>query len=225
MQITGSVENSVDNLATICYTMMKNMYKKEYSEMLNIFYGIHVSEITSQDTGETMSLTPEPFSVLSIPIPRGTGASASIFDCLDLYCHKESLEGDNAWFNEKTGQKEDIKKQISFWNFPKIMVIVLKRFTPDGQYKINQHIEFPVENLDLSRFVRGYNPSSFVYDLFGICNHMGGPMGGHYTAFVKNAQNNWNHYNDRSVETINDPKTVITPLAYCLFYRKKNNLV
>ena len=82
MQITGSAQNSVDNLATICYTMMKNMYKKEYSEMLAIFYGIHVSEITSQLTGESMSMTPEPFSVLSIPIP--SKQDPTIFDCLDF---------------------------------------------------------------------------------------------------------------------------------------------
>ena len=26
------------------------------------------------------------------------------------------------------------------------------------------------------------------YDLYGICNHVGGVTGGHYTAFVKNTE-------------------------------------
>jgi ubiquitin C-terminal hydrolase len=129
------------------------------------------------------------------------------------------LEGPNAWFNEKTCQKEDIKKQISFWNFPKVLVISLKRFSPDGRQKLNNKIEFPLMNLDLSKYVRGYNASSYKYDLYGVCNHMGGPMGGHYTAFVKHADDKWIHFNDTQVETVPNPEHVITPLAYCLFYR------
>ena len=58
MQITGKVLNDTDILAKECYEMMKNMYNKEYSEILEIFYGIHVSEITSYETGESLSLRP-----------------------------------------------------------------------------------------------------------------------------------------------------------------------
>jgi len=86
-------------------------------------------------------------------------------------------------------------------------------------------INCPMNNLDLSRYVKGYNASAFKYDLFGICNHAGGPQGGHYTAFVKNAEEQWYHYNDRRVERVSNPDSVISPLSYCLFYRKKNNLV
>ena len=101
----------------------------------------------------------------------------------------------------------------------------MKRFSPDGQQKLNSLITFPLENLDLSKYVCGYNKESYKYDLYGICNHMGGVMGGHYTAFVKNSENNWLHCNDRNVEDVQSPETIITPMAYCLFYRKKNNLL
>ena len=50
---------------------------------------------------------------------------------------------------------------------------------------------------------------------------MGNVHGGHYTAYVKNANNNWVHYNDSFVEIIMNPNTIITESAYCLFYRKK----
>ena len=50
-------------------------------------------------------------------------------------------------------------------------------------------------------------------------------MGGHYTAFVKNVDNKWLHYNDRLVEQVDNPDNIISPAAYCLFYRKKNNTV
>jgi len=50
-------------------------------------------------------------------------------------------------------------------------------------------------------------------------------MGGHYTSFVKNAKEEWIHFNDTNVANVPDKKMLITPMAYCLFYRKKNNLV
>jgi ubiquitin carboxyl-terminal hydrolase 4/11/15 len=50
---------------------------------------------------------------------------------------------------------------------------------------------------------------------------MGGTMGGHYTSFVKNAENKWIHFNDDKIELIENEASLITPNAYCLFYRKK----
>jgi len=51
---------------------------------------------------------------------------------------------------------------------------------------------------------------------------MGGVQGGHYTAFVKRLDGQWVHFNDTQVEKVADPRHVVTPMAYCLFYRKKN---
>jgi ubiquitin C-terminal hydrolase len=59
-----------------------------------------------------------------------------------------------------------------------------------------------------------------VYDLYGICNHSGGVQGGHYTSFIKNANGKWYHFNDTNVTEIEENK-LISPKAYCLFYRKK----
>ena len=73
--------------------------------------------------------------------------------------------------------------------------------------------------------MRGYNKDSYKYDLYGVCNHMGGVMGGHYTAFVCNSENQWLHCNDRTVDIVPNPDAIISPMAYCLFYRKKNNLL
>jgi len=49
MEIRGTELNEVDKVARVCYTMMQRMYQNEYSELLQIFYGIHVSEVTSAD--------------------------------------------------------------------------------------------------------------------------------------------------------------------------------
>jgi len=162
---------------------------------------------------------------MDLPIP--TDNTCSLYDCFNNFVASETLSGDNAWYNEKTGKKEDVLKTLGFWNFPKILVITLKRFSPDGSRKMGNLIEFPIENLNLSKYVKGYNPQQYVYDLFGICNHIGGVSGGHYTAFVKNSTGKWLNYNDQNVQEISGPvdSHIITPMAYCLFYRKKNNLV
>jgi len=146
---------------------------------------------------------------------------STLNDCFRHFTKDEEMTGDNAWFNEETGKKEDIKKKIRFWNFPQILVITLKRFSIDGERKLQSLIDFPLDGLDLSEYVVGYNPKSYIYDLFGICNHMGGVMGGHYTSFVKNSENEWLHYNDTNVELIKDISRIISPSAYCLFYRKR----
>ena len=65
----------------------------------------------------------------------------------------------------------------------------------------------------------------YKYELYAVCNHIGNVYMGHYTAFVKNAKGNWLHFNDQTVENVDLPSEVITPMAYCLFYRKKNNFV
>jgi ubiquitin C-terminal hydrolase len=220
IKISGKVENTVDNLAVKCYTMLKDVYSKEYSEIMDLFYGIYVSVLVSMDGSINHTINPESFFVLDLPIP--IKSDITLYDCFDLFTKSEILSGNNAWLNEKTNEKEDVKKQILFWNFPKILVITLKRFSYDGMSKIDNLIDFPLEDLDLSKYVTGYNSSSYVYDLYGVCNHIGNVYMGHYTAFVKNSMDEWVHFNDSSVEIVKNRKMIITPMAYCLFYRKKN---
>jgi len=223
MKISGNAVNRVDEMAVKSYNMLKAIYSKEYSEIMEMFYGIFVSEIISKETNVTQSMKPESYFMLDLPVVYNDQIALTLYGCFDFFTMPEILEGENAWFNEKTGKKEDIKKQISFWNFPNVLVITLKRFTLDGMHKINERIDFPLTDLDLSPYVRGYNSQSFKYDLYGVCNHVGGVTGGHYTAFVRNIENQWLHFNDQNVDVIENVQSVISPMAYCLFYRKKNN--
>lgn len=222
MKISGNIENMTDKLAVECYKLLKNLYEAEYSEILDLYYGIYVNQITDINGEKSFILKPESYSILDLPVIEGNNVKTSLYDCFNLFVKPDILDGENAWFNENTNQKQAVRKNVVFWNFPNILVIALKRFTPDGQRKINVKIDFPIENLDLSRYVLGYNPKTYVYDLFGICNHMGGTNGGHYSAFVKHASNKWIHFNDNVVEIVDEPSKMISSMAYCLFYRKKN---
>ena len=62
-----------------------------------------------------------------------------------------------------------------------------------------------------------------MYELYGIVNHLGNINNGHYTAFVKNSENNWHHYDDEVIKKYL-MKVLKTQYVYCLFYRQKNSL-
>jgi ubiquitin carboxyl-terminal hydrolase 8 len=219
ISVLGEIENETDKIAVKCFEMIKKMYSSDYSEIWNMFYGVHVSEISSLKTEKTLMITPEPYFMIDLPIP-GNNKSPSLLDCFELYMQDEILDGENAWFNEKTKKKEDIRKKIKFWSFPDILVIDFKRFNYKNQ-KNQILITFPID-LDLSSYVIGYKKNSYKYELYGVCNHSGGSMGGHYTSYVKNANNKWYHFNDRIVSEIRNSDVIVSPKAYCLFYRKKS---
>ena len=88
--------------------------------------------------------------------------------------------------------------------------------------KNKEFVDFPLNNLDLSKYVVGYDKEDYKYDLYGICNHSGVVEGGHYFAYVKNANEKWYNFNDARVEEITDLDKLKSPYAYCLFYRKQN---
>ena len=240
IKITGNPENNVDNMAIKCYEMLQQVYKREYSEIMDLFYGMYVSEIKSMDSKITHSIHPEHFFLLDLPIPQdrikinSSGVKLepiNLLDCFDMYVRVEIMQGENAWFNDKTNQREDILKRITFWSLPKVLIITLKRFTPDGQHKLDDLIDFPLDDMDLSKYVCGYNPSQYKYELYAVCNHIGNTYMGHYTAFVKNAGDEWIHYNDQHVtkmttsDKTNVKQQIVTPMAYCLFYRKKKYMI
>ncbi len=220
MVISGQIKSKKDEMAKSCFEMMKTMYSKEYSEILDIFYGIHVSQIIQHDT--VVSVKPEPYFIVDLPMCEKKGST--IYKCFEKYCEGEKLEGVNGWFNEKSKEIENAEKKIMFWSLPKVLVIDLKRFRPDGR-KIQVPIDIEVDDLDLSDFVEGYENKDCKYELYGLCNHSGGTMGGHYTATVRTkniSKNEWHLFNDTNVSKVNfDGKNNTS--GYCLFYRKKLN--
>ena len=214
--ISGQPETETDNIALKCFEMVKNTYSKDYSEIWNLFYAVNVSEITRVDNGKVLNINPEPFFMVDLSIPPNN-KSPSLIDCFNHYVDGEIIEN---YIDESTNEKVDIRKKILFWSFPNILAIDLKRF--NNRFQKNQiYVTFPLDNLDLSPYVIGYKKENYKYELYGVCNHSGGVMGGHYTSYVKNANGKWYHYNDTSVSEVGMSDSIISPKAYVLFYRKK----
>jgi ubiquitin C-terminal hydrolase len=215
--VSGKAETETDQIAIKCFEMIKQMYSKEYSEIWNLFYAVHVSEITCLKTGKQLKITPEPYFMIDLPIPPNN-KSPSLIDCFDHYVVGEVLDGENGWVNDDK-QRVDVRKRLQFWSFPNILVIDFKRF--NERFQKNQIlVDFPLDNLDLSPYVIGYKKEMYKYELYGVCNHSGSTMGGHYTAYVKNANGKWYHFNDTSVTEVSE-SSIVSPKAYVLFYRKK----
>jgi ubiquitin C-terminal hydrolase len=84
-------------------------------------------------------------------------------------------------------------------------------------------VDFPIENLDLSTYVRGpkHPEAPPVYDLYAVSQHSGGLGGGHYTALCKNPiDGNWYNFNDSFVSETT-AQSAVNEMAYVLFYRRK----
>jgi ubiquitin C-terminal hydrolase len=224
VNINGNPQNKTDEIAVKCYAYLQEIYAKDYSEMYDFFYGIYMTIIYDKENLHVLSMKPEHFFILDLQLFKGNRTFNDIYESFDDFVNSENMSGENAWLNDKTGEKEEINKVMTFWNLPKVLVICLKRFATDGKRKLQHLVNFPLTDLNLAKYVKGYNAKQYVYDLYGVCNHFGGVQGGHYTAFAKNMDNEWLHYNDTSVEIVKSESQIISTAAYCLFYRKKDSI-
>jgi ubiquitin carboxyl-terminal hydrolase 8 len=224
MTVNGDVKNDTDKIALKCFETIKSIYSKDYSEFWGLFYAMQISEMVSTtDAIKVLSMKPEPFMTLDLPIPETVLHSQeppSLYDCIDLYSKGSLVEN---WLNEETNEKETIQLRTTFWSFPNILIIDLKRFSASRMmskmHKNNCYVNFPLENLDLSKYVVGYKKEKYVYDLYGVANHMGNMFGGHYTAYVKNANEKWYYFDDARVTEVTNANEIVSERAYVLFYR------
>lgn len=95
---------------------------------------------------------------------------------------------------------------MEIYSCPDILVVHLKRFSHvrgglfGGGQKINEIVKFPINELDLRKFVINQNFKSCVYDLYAVSNHYGYQDGGHYTAYCKSPiTKNWYEFDDSRV--------------------------
>jgi len=207
MNILGNIESEKDKLAKKCYTMIKKIYKSEYSEIVSLFYGIHISEISSLESNY-INKTPESFIFLNLEINGDT-----LYDCIDNYTKEEFLPC-KIEVDEETKKRENVKKKIYFWNLPQILIITLKRFDNNNNKNL-KIIDIPYDNLDLNKYTIGYDKKN-NYELYGVCNHMGNINMGHYTAYIKKKKE-WYCFDDNDIEKVD----FNVENAYCLFYCKK----
>lgn len=109
------------------------------------------------------------------------------------------------------------------WTLPEVLVVHLKRFcyTRSHREKLCTPVNFPLEGLDLSRYLLRPQGVAPIYDCYAVSNHFGGLGGGHYTAYCKMPDSGrWYCYDDSHVTPVEE-SDVMSPAAYVLFYRRR----
>ena len=153
----------------------------------------------------------------------------NLYDLLDNYIIPEYLVGDNKWNSPYAQTRVDAEKLNLIWETPKILIFLLKRFeySYTGAKKLNNIINFPIDNLDITKYLHPNHVSKYTkYSLFAINNHtnfnnfgFNGISFGHYYSYCKNyTDNKWYKFDDENVTEINE-SNIITNNAYMLFYK------
>ncbi|CAK1592817.1 unnamed protein product [Parnassius mnemosyne] len=165
------------------------------------------------------SFTFDPFWDLSLPIPSRTG-NLKLQQCLQHFVREEELDGDEKPTCSKCGVRRKCLKWFTVQKFPQVLVLHLKRFSPTERFrgKLSVCVEFPLTGLDMSPFAATRTSQPVLYNLYAVSNHSGTTYSGHYTAYCKHPYTGeWHEYNDSRVTPIN-PRNVVSPEAYVLFY-------
>ena len=214
INITGKIITDLDKMAYDAMKYWKDYFKDNYSEIINIFYGQLVTHTKVIDE-DINSYSYSPICVYSLPI--SDEKKSTIYDSFNLFCKTQVLDGDNKWKYDKTNKYYSVNQDTMIWKFPKVLIIHLKRFNNNSE-KINNYIDFPIDELDLKDYCVGYEKNKSKFKLFGICNHIGRLNGGHYFSYCKK-NDNWYKFDDESVSNIS-LENIKTQYAYCLFYQK-----
>lgn len=81
------------------------------------------------------------------------------------------------------------------------MIMVLQK---QKNYIKKVNVTFPIKGLDMSHFSTKHNGES-VYDLYAVANHHKRVIGGHYTAYCKNVDNQkWYLFDDNKVKQVEE---------------------
>ena len=152
------------------------------------------------------------------------GLNITLDHCLQYFTEEESLEEGNEWHCKRCNKRVKACKKIEIFYLPRIMCICLTRFNRKGKKytKNDEFVEFPLENLDMGKYIRGPDKNFSKYDLFAISQHFGGMGSGHYTAVCKNVDGYWYNYDDVNIRRIKNLNKICTNAAYVLFFRRQN---
>ena len=218
-EIIGEVKSKSDQLVFDSCNQFKQDYKEKYSKIAEIFYG-QTASILIFPNPEHITHKFEEFNHISLPI---TSKTNNIYDCFDVYSEVDSLEGIEYAFEKNgsdfKGRSNALKKQFIF-RVPKVLILILKRFNND-EMKISKHIDFPIDNLDISDYVLDTREKNTKYSFYATVNHYGSTGGGHYTAHCKN-NGVWYNLNDSNVSKVSDTEELVDDSVYILFYKQKD---
>jgi ubiquitin carboxyl-terminal hydrolase 4/11/15 len=194
---------NLNNILVINIDTESQFYRKSISEKIDI-----CNIVESEDFGKN-----DPIDLETITLD----------DCFRFFNDEEYLDDGNKWFCSSCKNHVNASKKLEFFYLPKILFICISRFRKkNNDYKKNEkYVQFPIENLNMNKYLAFKNENNYIYDLFAVCQHYGGTSRGHYTAVCKNYDEKWYTYDDSNVSPSSE-KEICTNAAYILFYKRKD---
>lgn len=195
-------------------------FRKEYSPLVESFYGQTQTRVICGDCGET-STRYEPWSVLKLPIPGADKAGApapNLQQCISAALATETLE-DYACDKCKKKGSARIEHRIS--KLPRTLILSLKRFTNQGA-KVRARIDYNPDDVcfaEWNAWQSLLHEKDTHYRSFATIEHLGSMMGGHYMMRAREGDS-WIIYDDQQTH----PSPVggaAMPDTYMLFLERR----
>lgn len=218
IDINGEINCKKDELMKKSLDTWKLFFEKEYSFIIELFYGNMINIITCSNCNFSEEIF-EPFNNLSLSLTDNT-----LQKCLDNYFNNYCIE---TWKCELCFNN-GCNKFNKIWSLPNYLIIHLKRFNNENKdtIKNTELITFPIKDLNLTKYISKdkQDMNNYIYDLYAINYHNGNLNNGHYWSACKNMNGYWYNYNDGDVSRYNHNNTdsqLITKDAYILMYHRK----
>ena len=208
VEISGDVKNKTDLLFKNSIEYWKTEYSNNYSYIIELFNGMTINTIDCNKC-EYSDAHFESFNTLSIDL-----TSNNLEECLNDYFKNEYIDT----YKCSKCQSIGCIKNTKLWNLPNYIIINLKRFNYNGE-KIHNHIDFPLKNLDLTKYILKdkNDTNTYLYNCYAINYHSGDARSGHYFSACKNLNETWYTFNDADVSQEN----ILTHESpYILFYHR-----
>lgn len=208
--------NNTDNInlkKTECSIIDKaiDLYETSNKSIIHtLFSSFIMINYINQETLQSEFNKVEPSFTIEISIPV-TNDPITIENCIEYTFKPENMP--DPWFDDKTKTHKRLIKNTKICYLPKVLVIHLKRWN----HTLNKNKQIVQYNnkLNLYPYTINNEEDNCEYELFGVINHQGSVLGGHYYTYVK--KHVWVCFNDASVTNINN---IVNADNYCLFYRK-----
>ncbi|XP_065175482.1 ubiquitin carboxyl-terminal hydrolase 40-like [Sycon ciliatum] len=230
-------QHDVQELNRILFTALEDSLVGTAGSQLikTLYHGEIVNQVHCKACG-SCSERHESFLDIAVPVVGCLSLSSAL---QSLYCEKEQLCGANQYFCERCNKKVDASKGAVLSQLPPILTVSLLRFQYDWEkgdrYKETGRFKFPDE-LDMAPYClpsgAGAGDVQQIYEIFSVVVHRGGAHGGHYFAYIRDADGlgSWSEPKESSilVETDGDMELTecdspVTVLITILSQHKKTS--
>ncbi|KAM4815304.1 LOW QUALITY PROTEIN: uncharacterized protein RHO17_005089, partial [Thomomys bottae] len=182
-----------------------------------IFGGSWRSQITCfqcQSTSDTF----DPYLDITLDI----AGAQSVEQALARLVEPEELAGEDAYHCGVCLHKVSASKTLTLHSASKVLILVLKRFSPLTGDKVDGLVRFP-QRPDMQPYMSQPREGPLVYDLYAVLVHAGwSSHSGHYFSYIKAGNGQWYKMDDAKVSTC-AVSSVLSQPAYVLFYSQEGS--